>query len=142
MLEFPKWFDEQLQFLQCPNCKKSVKKKNIIAEGLRVSMVDDKNTAFFVEYKCPNCDITTTLELGDMSLEDFALEILDRSTCDINDDDDETMAPVTKAVRSKITRKEVDIAKEMIEKSPDHYDFMMNIGLTPEKIEEYNKENK
>jgi len=141
MLEFPKWFDEQLQFLQCPNCKKSVKKKNIIAEGIRVSMVDDKNTAFFVEYKCPNCDITTTLELGDMSLEDFALEILDRSTCDINYDD-ETMAPVTKAVRSKITRKEVDIAKEMIEKSPDHYDFMMNIGLTPEKIEEYNKENK
>jgi len=168
MLEFPKWFYETLPYLSCAKCKSKVKEESITGEGIRKCMSNNEETAFFIEYQCPKCDTATTIELNKMNLEEFTMELLDIFTENIeeldeledeSEDDDleeweeeddeheaarktvkKSNSSSSKNVGSKITLKEVETAKDILRESPSHYDFMMNIGLTDELIEQYRKE--
>ena len=144
MLEFPKWFNEMLPRLTCPNCKQKVRRRDIVGEGIRKCMSDNTQTAFFIEYCCSKCGKSISMELQKMTLEEFTMELLDIFTEDIDEMDDISDVPDKKndsdERASKITQKEVDNARSMVKESSSHYDFMMKIGLTDELLEQYEKE--
>jgi hypothetical protein len=160
MLDFPKWFEKALQVLECPKCNDNIKKEYILAEGIRKSIVHENDTAFFIEYKCPKCLSHATIELTKMSVEEFVLEMVDLFA---SQDDGEGEKSATEEdfenfdsaegdsskktkntsknfrKKTKITPSEFDGALKMIKSCKTHEEFLLNIGVSQEEIDELGK---
>jgi hypothetical protein len=149
MLEFPKWFDNVMHMLDCPHCHKDLKKPHIMAEGIRKSLASKGETAFFIEYKCPDCNSVTTMELTPMTLSDFVMEMLDKFTDDDYKEEDSENKKATKKKktrRSKITVKEIAEAKKIFNGCETWDEMMEAVGITEEQkqewYDEYEKQEK
>jgi predicted nucleic-acid-binding Zn-ribbon protein len=158
MLEFPKWFEKALKVIECPKCNRKIEKDHILAEGIRKSIMYEKETAFFIEYRCPKCDSHATIELTKMTVEDFVMEMVDRFSSEGEDlpleeqssqedpYDDGEEAEKKKEIdktppkKSKISSVEYDAVKDMIKKCESHEEFLLNIGITPDEMEKISLE--
>ena len=142
MLEFPKWFDNVVHMLDCPHCHKDLKKEHVMAEGIRKSLASKGETAFFIEYRCPDCDSVTTMELTPMTLSDFVMEMLDKFTADDYDGGDgeveeKVVEKKKKTRKSKITVKEITEAKKRFNDCETWDDVMESVGITEEQKEKW-----
>lgn len=142
-LDFPDWFYNALHMLHCRKCKRDVELEFILALGIRKSIMDVNTTSFFIEYACPYCNAHTTMELSPMTMEDLVMEMMDKYANEEDDDDEGGIAEMSESVSgSKISKNEFVNAIEMIRDCETHYDFMLQIGMTEDQIDQYSCKDK
>jgi len=156
MRNIPKWIDfifKQEDFY-CPICKSGFNKKGIMAMGIRVSLKNIKKEVLFVIYLCFKCKETIELEFGEITIEDFALNILEEMEDNIALEEKENKGPFIddyeavvnnsseekkklKKIKSKITSKEIKDVKKVLNGIKSHEDFLLELGFSEEEIDEY-----
>ncbi len=156
MLDLPKWLKDILSELKCPGCKKDLQPEAINAEGIRKSAVYKNKTAYFIEYHCPFCKQSSTLELNAMTVEDWVMQMFDQyasgeySKKYDEKDDSKNDKDAPKAIselnkrtdrKTKISDEEFQEAIRFINGCKTHEEFLFGIGLDQSQIDEINKQD-
>lgn len=154
MKNIPKWVIKIIETndLSCNKCKKILKVTNLISIGIQESSVDPHNDKLCIGLNCFDCREMTIFELKDMSLIEFAFELLDKETesnkimkngnkkrdilKELSSDKPSRRRSVNK--KSKITKKEVNEVVRFLKNTTTHEDFLVAMGLSPEEISKYN----
>jgi len=157
-LEFPMWFDEVLKLLECPQCHSPIKKGNIVAQGIRKSPkgnksdADDSSTSYFIEHHCPKCKQAAVLYIVEKSMQEFVAEMSDvysgiaaSAKDDVKDEKDGKDEPKKEVKpappkKSKISDDEFLEVKQLLKNCSTHHEFLINIGMTQEQLDELEKE--
>ena len=103
MLDLPNWLIAALPGIECPKCKIPIKRSQIIAIGMRLRTPKKKSkkisTAIYIEHECSGCKYYAILDLGEISMKEFVLDMVD-STLEpediielLGEDDTEEQAP-------------------------------------------------
>lgn len=154
MKNIPEWVIKIVETndLLCNRCKKTLKTKHLISIGIQESSVEPSNDKLCIGLNCPDCREMTIFELKDMSLIEFAFELLDKETehktngnkvikkRDVLKELASEKQPRRRSAskKSKITKKEVNEVVRFLKNTTSHEDFLVAMGLSPEQISKYN----
>ncbi len=159
MKNIPEWVIKIVETndLSCNKCKKVMKTNNLISIGVQESAVDPHHDKLCIGLNCPDCREMTIFELKDMSLIEFAFELLDKETQNkksekksiqkrdvlkelVGEMQPSEMQPRRRSAKkkSKITKKEVNEVVRFLKATKTHEEFLVAMGLSPEQISEYN----
>ncbi|NJL70520.1 MAG: hypothetical protein HC888_02330 [Candidatus Competibacteraceae bacterium] len=122
----------------CPECAHRFDPRGILACGVRQSYRDESMQVIFIEYQCPKCKKTTTLEFpNNTTIEEFAMMVID----DLEDQaineirrseakpkfhkDGKKARPKSK---SRITKAEQKEVVDLMEECESFYEFLRRIG--------------
>jgi hypothetical protein len=156
MLEIPKWLLSILSDIKCCVCeKRNMVPENIVALGIRKSSKNRSKVVFFFDYAC-KCGKNSIIEFPEqMNLEGFVNMMVDEYIAEVennknhcNDDlcDDCKNKEMDKETNkkhkntennkhiSKISIKEVEELKKILNKSQDFPSFLSQIGVSQELI--------
>jgi len=156
MQEIPKWIIKVIdnEKIGCKNCKKDFHANNLMSISVQESSKPPHKDYLCIGLYCRECKELMIFELKEMSLVEFAFEILDQETSDkikkkskddspaYNNNSEDTIPKkrvARKSKKSNITKKEVDEAKNFL--SPEdlpHEEFLIALGMLPEEIKKYN----
>ncbi len=152
MQEIPKWIIKVIEMdkLICRNCKFRFCSDNLMSISIQESSRPPHQDYLCIGLYCNSCKELIIFELKEMTLINFAFEILDQETSDkikkkskIDASDnlnnlDNKMPIRRKKKRSKITSKEIEDIKDFL-KTPDlsHEEFLIALGMLPEEIKKY-----
>ena len=157
MREIPRWLGGYIQkdSYSCPNeteCMLPFEIKGVTGIGIRDETIpgDRKKSCLYIEYICPKCSLRTVIELHEMTLLEFATMVLDDFE-DILTEELEKEKEQKKSKRdpnapkakkrlpgSKITREEVQRAKDIINNAATWDDFLGKIGADPDSLSRSN----
>ena len=155
MKNIPKWIELILEeeSFYCPICKEGFDRRGIVSVGIRVSLRNVKKEVLFILYLCSKCKKVIDLEFGEMTMEDFALNILDElNENEINEEKNKKPfredynfivnnsleeSGKNKKIKSKITYKEIKDIKKALDSVKTHEEFLFLLGFTEEDINEY-----
>ena len=152
MKDIPGWIVRMVEAdnLYCNKCRKTLKAKHVISMGIHESSVEPYNDKLCIGVSCPDCAYVTTFELKEMSLTEFAFEILDKG---MNPEKQEKKSkkkdilkdlsskPTRKRIakkKSRITKKEVNEIRRFLNGAKTHEDVLVAMGMSPEQISKYN----
>jgi len=151
MNEVPKWVIKLIssEKLTCNECELLFKTEQLMSIGVQESTQGKHNDVMCIGMFCPKCKELTIFELKDMSLVEFAFEILDQNSMVDSMTDDivsenkkSSLDPgpknnnKIKRKKSKITAKEIDdIRKYLKPKNLLHEDFLIAMGMSVEEVE-------
>lgn len=154
MKNIPKWVIKIVETndLSCNKCKKVMKTDHLISIGVQVSAVEPHCDKLCIGLNCPDCREMTIFELKEMSLIEFAFELLDKETehkkveknsiqkRDILKELAGEKQPRRRSSKqkSKITKKEVNEVVRFLKATKTHEEFLVAMGLSPEQISKYN----
>lgn len=153
MQEIPKWIIKviEIEQLSCRNCNKNFDVNNLMSISIQESSRSPHKDYLCIGLYCKICKELLLFELKEMTLIDFAFEILDQETSNkikkqSKDDipallSESSKKKIKKVVskKSKITRKEIDDIKKFLKpKDLSHEEFLIALGMLPEEIEKYN----
>jgi len=152
MQEIPNWIVKvvETEKLECRNCKMVFSVDNLMSISVQESSKSPHKDTLCIGLYCHDCKELMIFELKEMSLIDFAFEILDQETSNKiqkkSKDDSPALANKSGKKRikrinskSKITRKEVDDIKKFLgDKNLSHEEFLIALGMLPEDIKKYN----
>lgn len=152
MQEIPKWIIKviEIEKLKCRGCDRKFKGDNLMSISIQESSRPPHNDYLCIGLFCSSCKDLMLFELKEMSLIDFAFEILDQETSDKikkkSKDDIPAIAKIEhkrtrkrKSKKGNITRKEVIEARNFLKpKNLSHEDFLIALGMLPEEIKKYN----
>ena len=157
MQDVPKWIIKVIEqeSLVCRKCKMEFGTNNLISIGVHESSKPPHLDTLCIGMLCTKCNELIIFELKEMSLVDFAFEMLDQETAnkidkktkkdvvrDIIDDLEEGQIKRRKrkkVKKSNITDDEVnEIRLFLKQKDLSHEDFLMALGMLPEEIDKYN----
>lgn len=159
MKDIPEWIIKitETDELYCNKCKDIFRKDNLISIGIQQSGMEPHDDKLCVGMFCSKCREITIFELKDMSLVEFAFEILERET-DPKDskkyNNKTTKQDMFKEIkgrkkrklisnRSKITKKDLNEAVRFLRNVKTHEEFLVAMGMSPEQINQYRyKESK
>ena len=154
MKNIPHWIVDVLMSkkFKCFDCQKVFTPKDLKAIGIRESFNDKEKEALYIENICSKCKKTTFFELQDMSLTEFAFEVLDGVEEEMDEKMEEQSSnerpmkkikkenKIQKIEKSKITLKNFrDTVKKL--KSLTNDDMLEAMGMPPEEIEKYKMED-
>jgi hypothetical protein len=156
MKDIPDWIVRMVEAdnLYCNKCRKTLKVEHIISMGVHESSVEPYDDKLCIGVSCPDCKDVTIFELKEMTLVEFAFEILDKGTkpskpkkkikdSSVGDDILKEMIgkkPTRKKSvnkKSKITKKEVNEVRRFLNSAKTHEDVLVAMGLSPEQISKY-----
>jgi len=151
MKNIPEWVIKIVQTndLSCNKCKRIMAVKNLISIGIQESAQDPHNDKLCIGLNCYKCKEITIFELKEMSLLDFAFELLDKETesnkksvptRDVLKElsgDQSSKRRSSVNMKSKITKKEVNEVVRFLNSTKNHEDFLVAMGLSPEQIGKY-----
>lgn len=144
----------------CSNCNNFFSPDDLTTIGIKQGSKKPHNDVLVIGLLCQKCKELILFEVGEMGLLDLAFEILENETSDqIREKEkelDEELQKnranrhlpkkkvVKKSSSSSITIQEVKDAKSFLKKFKYHDDFLMELGMTPEEVDESksNKEKK
>ena len=154
MKDIPEWIIRMIEAdnLYCNKCRKTLRVEHIISMGVHESSVEPHDDKLCVGVSCPECKDVTIFELKEMSLVEFAFEILDKGTkpekpkkkVDKGTDILKELTgkkPARKrrvSKKSKITKKEVSDIARFLKNTKTHEELLVAMGLSPEQISKYN----
>lgn len=152
MQEIPKWIIKviEMEKLKCKTCNGQFDSDNLLSISIQESSRPPHKDYLCIGLYCPKCEELMLFELKEMSLIDFAFEILDQETSDKikkkSKKDIPAMAKVEKKRTRKrkrkkgnITRSEVLEARKFLKpKGLLHEEFLIALGMLPEEIKKYN----
>lgn len=161
MQEIPNWIIKVIEkeSLKCRGCKEELNIDNLISISIQESSKPPHKDYLCIGLYCIKCKKLIIFEIKEMSLIDFAFEILDQETSDkikkkSKDDVSAFMKstdtyfdpPPANKTRRKKTNKKSNITLKEIEKARNflkpkdllHEDFLLALGFLPEEIEKYN----
>ena len=164
MKDVPQWIVRIIEGenLSCNKCKKTFSKKQLMAIGIQESSLAPHDDTLCVGMYCSDCKEMTIFELKEMSLVEFAFEILEKETQPDNkksgtirkrstdnkkdeekkSDDSNTLRRVgagsKRNRKSKISQKEVNDTVKFLKSVKTHEEFLVAMGLSPEEIVKYN----
>ncbi len=148
MKDLPHWVKKILDNdnLTCGVCDKVVSLKDLFSMGIQKSSVKPHRETLFVGIVCKACKEMTLFELKEMTLLDFAFEILEeqskaQSKNNRKELDKEmktsSRSKKVKKTKSKITLKEIKNSVAFLNKIETHDDFLMALGMSIDQIESY-----
>ena len=147
MRDIPEWIIKMVEAddLYCNKCRKTLKVEHIISTGIHESSVEPYDDKFCVGMSCPECKDVTIFELKEMSLIEFAFEILGKGSNlekkkkkkkdilkEISGLQHSRKRIVNK--KSKITKKEVNEVRRFLNNAKTNEDFLVAMGMSPEQI--------
>lgn len=154
MKNIPEWIIKVVETdkLHCNKCSKVLGVDDLTSLGIQESAVSPHNDKLCVGLSCPKCKDITIFELKEMSLIEFAFEILDKETeakkePESNKEKRDVLRELAsdrpqrrKSVQrqSKITKKEVNEVVKFLNDTKTHEDFLVAMGMSPEQISKYN----
>jgi|3_EtaG_2_1085321.scaffolds.fasta_scaffold128746_2 hypothetical protein len=156
-MQLPQWLAEIVKKFKCPVCEALMSEDHVFSYGWRINEKDPEKD-FFVDYLCSECDRKILIPLQGVDLEKFAMQVMEETMVqdldqdDLNDYDSgepesynksNPDAPKAKKrlPKSKINDEEVGKFVQEMHNCEDYSDFLKMIGLTEEKIKEYNGPN-
>jgi hypothetical protein len=154
MKDLPNWVKVALRVenLKCRGCDYVYKQRDVIAMGIRTSLNDNTKESLYFELLCKECDELVVYEMQNLSLKEFALDILDDSKkmkmkkpsteeqklLDYAGSLQEKECGKTNYHRkSKITKKEIKAIVQFLNKCKYHNDVLEAMGMSPEEIDQY-----
>lgn len=152
MKDIPEWIGEFIKTgpLCCNRCKDTFDIENLISIGIQESSVKPHDNKLCIGMYCLVCKEITIFELKEMSLVEFACEILKQEKEFDNckkSNRKALMGDVLREIsrprrrkrpRSKITKKEANEDIRFLKNVKTHEEFLVAMGLSPEQIEQYN----
>ena len=152
MQEIPKWIIRiiETENLVCRGCKKEFYTDDLMSISIQESSSPPYEDTLCIGMFCIKCKELIIFELKEMTLIDFAFEIIDQETSNkIKKNKKETTAVNSaggnkrkkrkEVKKSKIKLKEVeDIKKFLKTKGLLHEDVLIAMGMLPEEIDKYN----
>jgi hypothetical protein len=150
MQEIPEWIIKVIgsEAMSCRSCNSNFTINNLISIGIQESSTPPHRDYLCIGFFCMKCKEMIIFELREMTLIDFAFEIIDQETSnEIHKSEDDKKSSLgqfinkkeSKIKKSKITVKEIAEAKKFLElKCNTHEDFLIAMGMTPNEIKEYN----
>jgi hypothetical protein len=154
MQEIPNWIIKviEVEKLKCKSCNKKFSSDNLMTISIQESSRPPHKDYLCIGLYCPKCEDLMVFELKEMSLIDFAFEILDQETSDkikkkSKDDVPAYAKPEGKKAtkrkrkrkKSSITSKEILEAKTFLEPEDLPYEeFLIALGMQPSEIKKYN----
>jgi len=154
MKDIPEWIIRMVEAdnLYCNKCRKTLRVGHVISMGIHESSVDPYDDKLCVGVSCPECKEVTIFELKEMSLIEFAFEILDKGTRpeklqkkvdkrtdilkDLTGANSDQKRRISK--KSKITKKEVNEVVRFLNGAKTHEDVLIAMGMSPDQISKYN----
>lgn len=154
MQEIPNWIIKviEIEKLKCKTCRNKFDADNLMSISIQESSRPPHKDYLCIGLYCVECKELMLFELKEMSLIDFAFEILDQETSDkIKKKSKNDVPAVAKSETKKtkkrkkrrkkgnITRSEVLAARKFLE--PEgllHEEFLIALGMLPEEIKKYN----
>jgi len=157
MQEIPNWIIKVIdsEKIGCKNCKKDFNANNLMSISIQESSKPPHKDYLCIGLYCAECKELMIFELKEMSLVEFAFEILDQETSDkikkkSKDDtpafksSNQTGSKKNVAVRKKdekssITQNDVVEARNFLKpKDLPHEEFLIALGMLPKEIRKYN----
>ncbi len=156
MQEIPNWIIKVIDHekIKCKLCAKQFVADNLMSVGIQESSSPPHNDYLCIGLYCGECNELMIFELKEISLVEFAFEVLDQETSHKikKRSKDDTSAytqskkkPEEKKIRkrkikkSSITEKEVtEVRKFLKNKDLSHEEFLIALGMLPEEIKKYN----
>jgi hypothetical protein len=151
MQEIPNWIIKvvEMEKLRCKTCDARFHGDNLMSISIQESSRSPHKDYLCIGLYCGECKELMLFELKEMSLVEFAFEILDQETSDKirkkSKDDVPAIAKKEKKTRKRkrkkgnITRKEVAEARKFLESEDlSHEEFLIALGMLPEEIKKYN----
>ena len=152
MQEVPNWIFKviEMEKLKCRECKSLFTSKNLMSISIQESSQPPHKDFLCIGLFCRDCRELMIFELKEMSLVDFAFDIVDQETSNkIKKKDDEEVPAILnnskkkigkkRRKRSRITNKEVNEIKKFLKpKDLTHDEFLIAMGMSPDEIEKYN----
>ena len=158
MKDVPGWVIKIIKSdnLYCNKCRKTLGVDNLISIGIQESSIEPHNDKLCMGLNCDECKEMTIFEIREMSLIEFAFELLDKETED-NKKPETKKSPSRDVLKelsgsktdkpsrrksvdkkSKITEKEVKEVEKFLKTAKTHEDFLVAMGMSPEQISKYN----
>jgi hypothetical protein len=125
----PANIDAKLKSVFCNTCNSIIKRKDVIAAGIR-SYENDKNI-FYVEYKCPNCESRACKLIENnkaVTIESLCYLLLDEVHKKKKIITAKRHQKSRKIKTNKISDQEVQDLKTFMKSQKSHSDFMKFIG--------------
>ncbi len=152
MQEIPNWIIKiiETEDLVCRACKKKFYVDDLMSISVQESSSSPYSDFLCIGMFCGKCKELIIFELKEMTLIDFAFEIIDQETSNkikknkkeitaVNSAGGSKRKKRTEVKKSKITLKEVeDIRKFLKTKGLLHEDVLIAMGMLPEDIGKYN----
>ena len=148
MQHIPDWIAKIVSVgkMKCNDCSKLFRVDDMISVGVQESNQPPHPDTLCIGMFCKKCREITIFELKEMTLIDFAFEVLDRETGDQNDRPAKSgrvkrkreKREVREVKRSKISSKEMRADIDFIRKVKSHEEFLIALGMSPSEIEKYN----
>ena len=152
MQEIPNWIIKVIEKekLKCKDCDKRFSGDNLMAISIQESSRPPHRDYLCIGLYCGECKELMLFEIKEMTLLDFAFEILDQETSDkIKKKSKDDIPAIARSEKKKvkrrkrkkgsITRKEVIEARKFLEPEDLPYEeFLIALGMLPEEIEKYN----
>ena len=153
MKEIPEWIIKVVESedLKCRQCKKLFNIDDLMSIGIQDSSNPPHDDTLCIGMFCSDCKELIIFELKEMTLIDFAFELLDQETSNnkikkkIRKEDNDfilnkrSRSYKNRKKKSKITLKEIrDIKKFLAPKDLKHEDLLIAMGMLPEEIIKYN----
>jgi hypothetical protein len=154
MQEIPNWIIKVIEKekIECKGCGQQFDVDNLMAISIQESSRAPHKDYLCMGLYCAKCKELMLFELKEMTLVEFAFEILDQETSDKikkkpKSDIPAIIKPENKKVKKvrkrrkkgNITQKEVVEARKFLKpKDLLHEEFLIALGMLPSEIEKYN----
>ena len=159
MKEVPKWIFKliDVEGLRCRGCDKVFISPDLMSISIQESSQPPHKDFLCIGLYCHDCEELMIFEIKEMSLVEFAFDIVDQGTSfkikrkqgiESNEDIDaifDSLNQKKRREKSKITLREINEIKKFLKpKNLKHVDLLIAMGMSPNEINKYNfkKENK
>lgn len=161
MQEIPNWIIKviDMEKIRCKNCDKQFSADNLMSISIQESSKPPHKDYLCIGLYCGKCKELMIFELKEISLVEFAFEILDQETSDKIQKKSKNNIPAFKdsdrvsekkrATRKKrikkssITKREItEVRKFLRQDGLTHEEFLVALGMLPEEISKYNYKKK
>ena len=151
MQHIPSWIIKVVkdEKLTCSRCKKLFKVDDLMSIGIQESSRSPYNDTLCIGMFCPTCKDLTIFELKEMSLIEFAFEVVEQETDNkIGKRSQRTSSSMLRQSssvskkkkglkqKSKITSKEIRDCVKFL-RDHNHEDFLISLGMSMEEIKKY-----
>lgn len=150
MQEIPNWIIKMIEKekLICSQCKRRFRSENLMSMGVQVSSQSPHADTLCIGMYCHKCKELTIFELKEMTLIEFAFEILNRekhnnvrANRNFFSDTPENYHKRNRQ-KSRITLKEIKENVKFLNKIKTHEEFLVAMGMSLSEIDKYNFKKK
>ena len=154
MEEVPTWIIKviEVEQLGCRGCNRRFLVDDLVSIGIQESSKVSHKDILYIGLFCAKCKELIIFELKEMSLLQFAFEILEQETDDRVKKIDKRYPPSRKdgvirrkrkkVNKSKITLKELKENVKFLQKIETHEEFMLAMGMSLEELRQYDFKRK